>query len=302
MRNFARLLNEQKLKEANELQNKRTRAENGRLRYLNTFGFSNFGQGSLKQKRMDASEEEHPRSNIVEERRNRAADGNQELKYLTGFGFSSFGLKRANMIDANPQGLRYLIGFGFSNIGQKRMGQRAGNDKLKQKYSSNFRERRSHSKKKEEETDPRIGYLVGFGFGFGRISQEKKRRDASAESKDELKGGNEALEEKGNLMVKRMDSIVGSDQWGRKKKGGDLGAAGKKKRGIVGIDLWGKKKRGKENLEDDDEEIAQRNMGREGMMEKRAILGLDLWGRRKRIISSRNIKLGKGNRCPDIFL
>ena len=174
---------------------------------------------------------------------------------------------------------------------------------MKKKYSSNFRERRSQLKKKEEETDPRIGYLVGFGFGFGRMSQEKKRMDASAERKDEVKGGNEALEEKGNLLVKRMDSIVGSDQWGRKKKGGDdFGAAEKIKRGIVGIDLWGKKKRAKEYLEGDYEEIALRSMGREGMMGKRAILGLDLWGRRKRIISSRNIKLGKGNRCPDIFL
>ena len=117
-----------------------------------------------------------------------------------------------------------------------------------------------------------------------------------------VQAGNEAIGEKRDTMVKRLDSIVGSDQWGRKKKGGllgnDLGAGGKIKRGILGIDLWGKKKRAMGNIKDDaDEEIVERNIGRERIVEKRAILGLDLWGRRKRIISSRNIILGTGDRC-----
>ena len=112
-----------------------------------------------------------------------------------------------------------------------------------------------------------------------------------------MEAGNEDIQGKGDAMVKRLDSIVGSDQWGRKKK--DLGGFGKVKRGIVGIDLWGKKKRTMENLGDDAEEIVQRKIGRERMMEKRTILGLDLWGRRKRIISSRNIMLA--DRFPDLF-
>ena len=119
-----------------------------------------------------------------------------------------------------------------------------------------------------------------------------------------MEAGNEGLGEKGDAMVKRLDSIVGSDQWGRKKKrgllGDDLRGGGRIKRGILGIDLWGKKKRALENIGDDVEEIVQRNIGSERMMEKRAILGLDLWGRRKRIISSRNILLGTGDRCPHL--
>ena len=99
--------------------------------------------------------------------------------------------------------------------------------------------------------------------------------------------------------AKKLDSIIGSDQWGRKKKSDDLG--GKRKRGIVGFDLWGKRKRAQLNIEDDAEDIAHRNTELEGMMEKRAIVGLDLWGRRKRITSSRNIMLGTGNRCPRSF-
>ena len=119
-----------------------------------------------------------------------------------------------------------------------------------------------------------------------------------------MEAGNEDLEEKGKPMVKRLDSIVGSDQWGRKKKGLLLGQnlGGKIKRGILGIDLWGKKKRAEVNLEDDAEEIVQRNTGEERMMGKRAILGLDLWGRRKRITSSRNIMLGTADRCPHLSL
>ena len=119
-----------------------------------------------------------------------------------------------------------------------------------------------------------------------------------------MEAGNEDLEEKGKPMVKRLDSIVGSDQWGRKKKGLLLGQnlGGKIKRGILGIDLWGKKKRAEVNLEDDAEESVQRNTGEERMMGKRAILGLDLWGRRKRITSSRNIMLGTADRCPHLSL
>ena len=115
-------------------------------------------------------------------------------------------------------------------------------------------------------------------------------------NKKNAQAGSEAIREKEGAMVKRSDSIVGSDQWGRKKKGGLLG--GKIKRGILGIDLWGKKKRAIENIEDDAEEIVQRNIGRERMMEKRAILGTDLWGRRKRITSSRNVIMGTADRCP----
>ena len=100
-------------------------------------------------------------------------------------------------------------------------------------------------------------------------------------------------------IAKKLDSIIGSDQWGRKKKSDDLG--GKRKRGIVGFDLWGKRKRAQLNIEDDAEDIAQRHMELEGMKEKRAIVGLDLWGRRKRITSSRNIMLGTGNRCRRSF-
>ena len=119
-----------------------------------------------------------------------------------------------------------------------------------------------------------------------------------------LEAGNEGIREKGDAMVKRLDSIVGSDQWGRKKKrallGDDLGGGGRIKRGILGIDLWGKKKRAMENINNEAEESVRRNIGSERMMEKRAILGLDLWGRRKRIISSRNILLGTGDRCPHL--
>ena len=190
MREVVRLLNKQKLKEASE-QYERSKAVSGGLRYLTTFGFSNFGQGSLRQKRMDAFEEEDPRSNTVEQKRSRVADDDQELKYLAGFGFSSFGLKRTKMIDANRQGLSYLIGFGFSNIGQKRMGSRAGNEKMKQKYLtgfgfSNFGHKRGSPKKEEEELDPRIGCLMGFGFGFGRMRRGEKRLYASADSKDKV--------------------------------------------------------------------------------------------------------------------
>ena len=114
--------------------------------------------------------------------------------------------------------------------------------------------------------------------------------------------GNADLGEKDKVMVKRLDSIVGSDQWGRKKKGLSFGKnlGGKIKRGILGIDLWGKKKRAEVNLED--EEIKQRNIGEERVMGKRGILGIDLWGRRKRITSSRNIMLGTANRCLDHYL
>ena len=59
-------------------------------------------------------------------------------------------------------------------------------------------------------------------------------------------------------MAKKLDSIIGSDQWGRKKKSNNLG--GKRKRGIVGFDLWGKRKRAQLNIEDDAEDIAQRHM------------------------------------------
>ena len=114
--------------------------------------------------------------------------------------------------------------------------------------------------------------------------------------------GNADLGEKDKVMVKRLDSIVGSDQWGRKKKGLSFGKnlGGKTKRGILGIDLWGKKKRAEVNLED--EGFVQRNIGGERVMGKRAILGLDLWGRRKRFTSPRNIMLGTADRCPDLSL
>ena len=120
-----------------------------------------------------------------------------------------------------------------------------------------------------------------------------------------MEAGNEGLGEKGDAtMFKRLDSIVGSDQWGRKKKrallGDGLGAGGRIKRGILGIDLWGKKKRAMENINNEAEESVRRNIGSERMMGKRAILGLDLWGRRKRIISSRNILLGTGDRCSHL--
>ena len=119
-----------------------------------------------------------------------------------------------------------------------------------------------------------------------------------------LEAGNEYLEEKDKPVVKRLDSIVGSDQWGRKKRqvlfGNKFGC--KIKRGILGIDLWGKKKRAEANNEDDAEESVQRNTGEERVMGKRAILGLDLWGRRKRITSSRNIMLGKADRCLHLYL
>ena len=154
MGEIVRQFNEQKLKEASE-QYERSRAEKGGLRYLlTTFGFSNFGQGNLRESRMSAAGEGDLRS--------------------------------------NDQGLRFLIGFGFSGIGQKRMrGSRAGNEKMKENYLtgfgfSNFGQKRSPPKKKEEETDPRIGYLMGFGFGFGRMNREEKRMDASTDCKDKV--------------------------------------------------------------------------------------------------------------------
>ena len=67
-------------------------------------------------------------------------------------------------------------------------GSRAEKEKMEQKYLTgfgftNFGQKRSPPEKKEEETDPRIGYLVGFGFGFGRMNREDKSLDASAERK-----------------------------------------------------------------------------------------------------------------------
>ena len=150
MGEIVRQFNEQKLKEASE-QYERSRAEKGGLRYLlTTFGFSNFGQGNLRESRMSAAGEGDLRS--------------------------------------NDQGLRFLIGFGFSGIGQKRMrGSRAGNEKMKDKYLtefgfSNFGHKRSPPEKKEDETDPRIRLL----FGFGRMNQQEKRMDASAGCKDKV--------------------------------------------------------------------------------------------------------------------
>ena len=63
MRGVVRQLNEQRLKKASE-QYERSRAVKGGLRYLlTTFGFSNFGQGNLRQNRMSAAEEGDLRSN-----------------------------------------------------------------------------------------------------------------------------------------------------------------------------------------------------------------------------------------------
>ena len=150
MGEIVRQFNEQKLKEASE-QYERSRAEKGGLRYLlTTFGFSNFGQGNLRESRMSAAGEGDLRS--------------------------------------NDQGLRFLIGFGFSGIGQKRMrGSRAGNEKMKENYLTgfgfnSFGQKRSPMEKKEEETDPRIGFLMGFG----RMNREEKRMDASADCKDKV--------------------------------------------------------------------------------------------------------------------
>ena len=115
-----------------------------------------------------------------------------------------------------------------------------------------------------------------------------------------MEAGDVGVREKEDTMVKRLDSIVGSDQWGRKKK---WGGGRKIKRGILGLDQWGKKKKKKrafmENIDDGAEEIVEKNIGREGVMEKRAIVGLDLWGRRKRVTTSfpRKIILGRADRC-----
>ena len=138
------------------------------MRYLTTFGFGNFGQGNLRQKKLDTPEQ-YLGSTIVPQKRKKASDGDQKLNYLTGFGFSSFGLKRAKMIEANHLGLRYLLGFGFSNIGQKRIRPTAAKERMKQEYLtgfgfSNFGQKRNSLKKEKMETQPKIGNLLGFGF------------------------------------------------------------------------------------------------------------------------------------------
>ena len=118
-----------------------------------------------------------------------------------------------------------------------------------------------------------------------------------------MEAGDLGVREKEDTMVKRLDSIVGSDQWGRKKKCGGGIKSRKIKRGILGLDQWGKKKKKKravmENIDDGAEEIVEKNIGREGMMEKRAIVGLDLWGRKKRVTTTfpRKIILGGADRC-----
>ena len=277
MRQVVRLLNEQKLEEATK-EYERSMALKDGLRYLNTFGFSNWGQSDLRQKRQSVG------AGI--RRKREAADDSPRLRYLTGFRFTSLRIKRARMMEASHPGLMYLISFGFSNFGQKRTTSTPAEEMMK--YLSSFGFARFGQKRALKDKDPRLEYLLGFGFGFGGLAQDRKRTDV-----DESKLFESKENDKGEFsMKKRMDSIVGSDQWGRRKRGMEpVGTRdivwGKRNSGVIGIDLWGRKKKGKPNMEDDADKIIQ----------KRAILGLDLWGRRKRITSSRNIWLGTPNRC-----
>ena len=126
---------------------------------------------------------------------------------------------------------------------------------------------------------------LGFGFGFGGLAQDRKRTDADEDKLFESKENDEGA----FSMKKRMDSIVGSDQWGRRKRGMEPAGTrdifrGKRNSGVIGIDLWGRRKREKPSMEVENDDGQN--------LRKRAILGLDLWGRRKRITSSRNIWLG----------
>ena len=280
MRQVVRLLNEQKLEEATK-EYERSMALKDGLRYLNTFGFSNWGQSDLRQKRQsDGAVEEEPG---IFRRKREADDVAQPLRYLTGFGFTSLGIKRAKMMEASHPGLMYLISFGFSNFGQKRTISKPAEELMK--YLSSFGFARFGQKRALQDKDPRLEYLLGFGFGFGGLVQDRKRTDVHENKLFESKENDE-----GEIsMKKRMDSIVGSDQWGRRKRGMEPAGTrdifrGKRNSGVLGIDLWGRRKREKPSMEVENDDGQN--------LRKRAILGLDLWGRRKRITSSRNIWLG----------
>ena len=76
------------------------------------------------------------------------------------------------------------------------------------KYLSSFGFARFGQKRALQDKDPRLEYLLGFGFGFGGLAQDRKRTDADENKLFEYKENNE-----GEFSIKkRMDSIVGSDQ------------------------------------------------------------------------------------------
>ena len=170
MRQVVRLLNKQKLQEATK-EYKRSMALKDGLRYLNTFGFSNWGQSDLRQKRQSyGAVEEAPG---IFRRKREADDVAQPLRYLTGFGFTSLGIKRAKMMEASHPGLMYLMSFGFSNFGQKRTTSTPAEDLMK--YLSSFGFARFGQKRALKDKDPRLEYLLGFGFWLWRLSKRQEK-------------------------------------------------------------------------------------------------------------------------------